>query len=208
MKINFWNDIHATLMLFASCLAFVLTSMLPILAVGFGSFLYYIYLHRVLLATMSPFAGYANWVTFCRLLIIVIALFSVNEIGVFWFGGILTFSVALDAVDGYLARRFNQSTIFGQYFDMEIDALFVLGMCFYYYFSQAIPIWILIPGILRYVFRLTTILVKKPNFQEKKRPYASYIAGCFFGVLLLCTVLDGMISLIGPTSFPDLSNCT
>lgn len=194
MKVNFWNDIHAVLMLLSACAALLIASLLPIIMIGFCSFFYFAYLHRAFLASLSPFAGYANWVTLLRLVLVLFAFYFATTLKPLLFGGLLILSVALDAVDGYLARRFNQSSVFGQYFDMEVDALFVLGMCFYYYFFQDVPIWILIPGVLRYLFRLVTMLIKKPDFQEKKKPYAAYIAGLFFGILLLCLVLSNTMT--------------
>ncbi len=190
MKIAFWNDRHALLMILAAILAFLTNSILPILLIGFGSFTYFIALHRHFLNDFSPFGGYANWVTFLRLVLVCSALFYANYLSGLALGLLLTASVLLDAVDGYLARKFNQASVFGQYFDMEVDALFVLGMCFYYYLFQGIPSWILLPAIMRYVFRVTTMVFKKADFQEKKKNYAAFIAGTFFVILLLGTILE------------------
>lgn len=191
MKIAFWNDRHALFMLLAASLSFLANSILPILLIGFGSFSYFIALHRHFLNDFSPFGGYANWVTFLRLVLVCSALFFASSLSGLSLGLLLTTSVLLDVVDGYLARKFNQTSVFGQYFDMEVDALFVLGMCFYYYLSQDIPSWILLPAIMRYVFRATTMLFNKVDFQEKKKSYAAFIAGTFFVILLLCTILEG-----------------
>ena len=123
MKVSFWNDIHALAMLVAFCLALFFISIFPIVLAGLGSFLYFGFLHRTFLASLSPFAGYANWVTFLRLLLVCFALFHATDLSPLVFAGLLTFSVILDGVDGYLARRFNQSSVFGQYFDMEVDGI-------------------------------------------------------------------------------------
>ena len=39
------------------------------------------------------------------------------------------FALALDGVDGHLARRFDQVSDFGARFDMEVDAALILVLC-------------------------------------------------------------------------------
>jgi len=98
---------------------------------------------------------------------------------------ILGLVVTLDVVDGWLARRFNQQSVFGMYFDMETDALYVLLVCVYLYLQGMVGAWILIPGILRYVYRIFIFTISKPGFKEQKQRYAAVIAGSYFVILLL-----------------------
>ena len=68
---------------------------------------------------------------------------------------------------------------------MEVDAFFVLIMCCFYYLQVGVSWWILIPGLLRYVFRLYTFCFPKPNVKEEKKTYATIIAASYFIVLLI-----------------------
>jgi len=160
-----------------------------LLGAGF-SFLVFLYLNSGPLSKFKPFAGYANWITFLRLVALIVFIPLYSSFTPLTYGLILTAIVLFDLVDGFLARKFNQSSYFGMYFDMEVDAFFVLAMCLYYFLYRQTPIWIIIPGLLRYVYKIVTILVPKANFKETKRPYASIIAGTFFFILLISLILE------------------
>jgi len=61
-------------------------------------------------------------------------------------------ALALDAVDGYVARRTGTSSAFGARFDMETDAAFTLVLCaLVLQAGQAGP-WVLASGLMRYAF--------------------------------------------------------
>ena len=63
-------------------------------------------------------------------------------------------ALALDAVDGRVARRTGTATALGARFDMEIDAslLLVLGV----YVARPIGGWVLAIGVMRYAFVVAT----------------------------------------------------
>lgn len=66
-------------------------------------------------------------------------------------------ALALDGVDGWLARRTRMSSNFGAQLDMELDALTVLvlsGLC--WQLGKAGP-WILAAGAMRYVYVAATM---------------------------------------------------
>ena len=198
-KIIYWNDRHAVVMLIGAVATFLTKSLVPIFAIGLLSFTYYIYLHRDFLSTFKPFAGYANYVTGLRLLLFSTVLIVDFGLTPFALGVILAAGALLDVVDGYLAKKYNQASTFGQFFDMEVDALFVLAMCFFYYLFKDVPMWVIVPGLLRYAFSVSTKFFPRIGFKEKKRPYASFIAGVFFTILILSLVLSNawQIALLG-----------
>ena len=118
-------------------------------------------------AIPRPF-GAANWVTFARALFAV-ALFA------FALGAILqampvthearwlivaaaSISLALDGVDGYLARRFDQVSTFGARFDMETDALTMLALAIAVWAAGQAGAWVLASGAMRYIFILAGLL--------------------------------------------------
>ncbi|MGA5312218.1 CDP-alcohol phosphatidyltransferase family protein [Micromonospora taraxaci] len=59
-------------------------------------------------------------------------------------------ALALDAVDGYTARRTGTSSELGARFDMEIDSFLVLVLCLYV--APSAGGWVLAIGAMRYVF--------------------------------------------------------
>jgi len=61
-------------------------------------------------------------------------------------------TLALDGVDGWIARRFRLATPFGARFDMEVDALLVLTLAMVTLASGRAGTWVLAAGLLRYVF--------------------------------------------------------
>jgi phosphatidylglycerophosphate synthase len=60
--------------------------------------------------------------------------------------------LALDAVDGWVARRTNTSSIFGARFDGEVDALLILVLSVYV--AHTAGAWVFAIGAARYVFAL------------------------------------------------------
>ena len=62
--------------------------------------------------------------------------------------------VVLDGVDGWLARRSGMASAFGARFDVETDALFVMAMCVLVWEHGKAGAWVLLGGMMRYVFVL------------------------------------------------------
>ncbi|HXP31305.1 MAG TPA: CDP-alcohol phosphatidyltransferase family protein [Stellaceae bacterium] len=78
-----------------------------------------------------------------------------GEIGDLWawavpVGAVL--ALVLDGIDGWLARRGRIASAFGARFDMEADALLVLGLSLAVLASGRVGPWILLAGVLRYAF--------------------------------------------------------
>jgi phosphatidylglycerophosphate synthase len=63
-----------------------------------------------------------------------------------------SFAVVLDGIDGFLARRLGQASAFGTRFDMETDALTVLALCFAVWIAGQAGAWVMLSGLLRYLF--------------------------------------------------------
>ena len=59
-------------------------------------------------------------------------------------------ALALDAVDGWLARRTGMTSDLGARFDMEVDAFLLLALSAYV--AQDLGWWVLAIGLLRYAF--------------------------------------------------------
>jgi phosphatidylglycerophosphate synthase len=61
-------------------------------------------------------------------------------------------ALALDGIDGWLARRSRLASAFGARFDMETDALSVLALAALVYRSGQVGAWVLTAGLMRYIF--------------------------------------------------------
>jgi phosphatidylglycerophosphate synthase len=59
-------------------------------------------------------------------------------------------ALALDAVDGWLARRTGTTSELGARFDMEVDAFLLLALSVYV--AHELGWWVLVIGLLRYAF--------------------------------------------------------
>lgn len=65
---------------------------------------------------------------------------------------IMTITFALDGVDGWLARKFSQSSGFGARFDQELDAAFTLVLAIAIFRLEVAAGWILLAGAWHYIF--------------------------------------------------------
>jgi phosphatidylglycerophosphate synthase len=59
---------------------------------------------------------------------------------------------ALDAVDGWAARRTQMSSAYGARFDMETDALLILALSILVWQFDKAGAWVLASGVMRYAF--------------------------------------------------------
>jgi phosphatidylglycerophosphate synthase len=117
--------------------------------------------YNFLRAVPRPF-GAANWATLLRALIAVLLLAEAIAV----FAGSLapgaalrsitiacaTAALGLDGLDGYLARRFGTASAFGARFDMETDAFTMLALAMLVWATGQAGAWVLVSGILRYIF--------------------------------------------------------
>jgi phosphatidylglycerophosphate synthase len=61
-------------------------------------------------------------------------------------------------VDGWTARATGTQTDFGARFDMELDALFILGLCVAILALERAGVWVLALGLMRYGFVLAGLI--------------------------------------------------
>lgn len=70
-----------------------------------------------------------------------------------WFlTGVGAAALALDGVDGYLARRSGTCSRYGARFDMEVDALLILLLATAALLMGKAGVWVLLIGLMRYGF--------------------------------------------------------
>ena len=101
-----------------------------------------------------------------------------------------TVFVALEGVDGFLARKLDQITHFGEQLDMEADAFFCLIFSLLIVFESPEMQWVLLAGSMRFLYKIVTTIWKKEAFADTKQKYARFFAGCYFVSLVLFFYVD------------------
>ena len=105
--------------------------------------------------------GWANRATLLRgcMIIVLVAIACAVAAGaelsvthLWWYAVAALLALILDGVDGQLARRTNSASEFGARFDMELDALFILGLCLLVFAVGKAGAWVLALGLMRYGF--------------------------------------------------------
>ena len=111
--------------------------------------------------------GFANSVTLTRALLTALLWGVVAER---LFGNVLvldsqmrwlvvlaaTAALLSDGLDGWAARRSGMASDFGAYFDMEVDALFLLALSTLVCATGEIGAWVIASGVFRYAFVLAS----------------------------------------------------
>ncbi len=80
-----------------------------------------------------------------------------------------------DGIDGWMARRYELSSEFGEFFDKETDALFLLLLCAIAAFQKPLPDAVLLLGLLRYLFVFVLFLGQPTETKEQRSNAARYI---------------------------------
>ena len=71
-----------------------------------------------------------------------------------WVAALAAVALALDGVDGWVARRCRCASTFGARFDMELDAFLILVLCALLWVLDRAGVWVFAIGAMRYLFVL------------------------------------------------------
>jgi phosphatidylglycerophosphate synthase len=136
--------------------------------------------------TASGRFGSANFVTAVRLSL-TLALSLVHGKPGTWLVLWVLAILALDALDGFLARRYREQSAFGARFDMETDALLVMMVGLELWQRGQLGAWIVTAGLLRYLYVVTLALLPS---RPPEMPRSSFGRNAF-GLLMvgLCVAL-------------------
>lgn len=101
--------------------------------------------------------GWANRVTLVRGVLVALLAGALVDPGLLArhatpFAGLAFLALALDGVDGWVARRTGTATAFGARFDMEVDAFLILVLCLALVALDKAGPWVLAIGAMRYAF--------------------------------------------------------
>jgi phosphatidylglycerophosphate synthase len=182
-RLSPWLSRHAAVMLLAAGASVWLPSDAWVALAAAVSFVELIYRERP--RFVKPYGGYANQLTVLRLGLLVTAAALMSDLPSYGIWLLLAANVAVDALDGYVARRTNQVSPFGAVFDREVDAVFVLVAYLYLHVVAGLHAWVLIPGLLPYLYRLSTLTRRDRPAPEHREKLAPFLAGANFAVLLV-----------------------
>lgn len=145
----------------AGCLGlFAVDRVTPLSVAGWTAGLLYLVVSNALLTrglrrTGTVSFGWANGATATRstlvgLVAALVATSFTSPVSVPLLVAVTSIALALDGVDGWLARRTHTESELGGRFDMEVDAFLLLVLSAYV--AQSLGWWVLTIGLLRYAF--------------------------------------------------------
>ena len=195
MLIN-WSFFYSIACLGGTALSLITQSRGPLVVAGMGAFGSLLYMYGAGDFTNRLFKG-ANLLTLSRLLL-TLSLFAtafLPDPGWLILGISLIILIA-DGFDGWLARKRNEASEFGEYFDKETDAFFLLTLCLIAYWQDRVGLWIMLPGVLRYIFVIALKFIKPDTGKEYRSKWARIIYVVMISSLLGVFVLPS--SIYGP----------
>ncbi|MBB3332691.1 phosphatidylglycerophosphate synthase [Halomonas campaniensis] len=105
-----------------------------------------------------------------------------------WLFALALVALALDGVDGWVARRTASASAVGARFDMELDAFFILVLCLALLQLERVGPWVLAIGAMRYVFvaaswRWPWLAGELPESQRRKAVCVWQVAALMLALL-------------------------
>ncbi len=185
-----WSRFNALVLIGCTFLTIKFGDCLPLVYGSTLSFVLYFITNFPQWSRLGILGGLPNQVGAGRVLLIIVALIFHESISREYLAGILFASLFLDFWDGYLARQFNATSLFGTYLDRETDAFFVLATGAMIYCQELLGVWVLIPGLLRYFYVILLIFIKPPEQKETRSFLGQTIAVLLMGGLLSCFILE------------------
>ena len=162
-----WSLLNAVAMILATALALYLGATWPAVAVGGVALVALTVVARGGWTPAGTF-GRANLVTAARLaLLLALPLLPTGGSPLWPIAGGLVVLLS-DGLDGWLARRYELASEFGEFFDKETDALFLLVICLMTASRGHLPVAVVGLGLLRYLF-VVALFVLQPNTGKEYR---------------------------------------
>lgn len=154
------------------------------------------YSYNILLTINGYFFGgvimnIPNLITMFRLFLIPVFLvvFHSNMVNNIIYGGLIFILAGIsDVLDGYIARKYNQSTKLGTFLDPFADKLMSFAVLISFTIKGLIPIWVIVPIILKEVLMITAGLTM--YFRKDRRVIPSNLYGKLGTVLLYISILS------------------
>lgn len=192
-SMRIWLEIHALLALPAIVISGMLGIVWPAALLMGGSFLAGYLTNKDSWREAGRFGGPANLVTAIRLAMMVVAGIFAGHLGPWPMGILLAVAASLDGLDGEIARRFNASSLFGEYLDKETDSFFVTIGSLILWNQFGLGWWILLPALLRPLYVFTRKWTNTGHLREPKFRYGRVIAVVIMVAIPLSMVLPPVL---------------
>jgi phosphatidylglycerophosphate synthase len=194
MSLIQWNIIHG-LFILAGLIVYHLTgSWWPVLIIAALSVFLLWSTQWYTISHLKPAGGYGNLVTLIRYLLVICITATSAGRPLRTTGLLFIIPVALDGLDGFLARRMDQVSKFGALFDPETDSLFVAMAGIIVYRGHLAGVWLLPAAYMRYIYILLLTLLRLHGIPEKRTRFGPAVAVIMF------------LSLIAQLVFPSLTS--
>lgn len=179
-----WSEAHAWVMLAVMALDLLHMPLMVSAVAAAISFGWLVILGASQWTPHDRFGG-ANFITLTRLLatLSLLATPAIHPVAAF---AVSLTILLLDGVDGWTARKYGLSSEFGEYFDKEVDAFFMLALCLLLARSGHVGSWILLAGGLRYLFVLFLKFAKPPQSKETANRFGKAVCATMLAVLIAC----------------------
>ncbi len=188
-----WMSIHGLLLL-SSTIILWFFDLLPFLTIPVASsFLLFFFWQAQRQGNWAFLTQAANLVTLFRLLVLEVLLWKFDLLPPLALGLLALMVLCLDGLDGFLARKYQTSSVFGEYLDMETDAFYVLCLSVLLYELQYFGIWVLGIGLLRYAYFILLRNTKAPEQKEARIYFARLVAVILMATMAACFILPPLI---------------
>jgi phosphatidylglycerophosphate synthase len=187
-----WTFWHAVVMILATAVSIIYEAPFVLIWAVSLSMGILIAIHYPVWITLRPVGGYANHMTLGRFVLLLCAMSMQHVLSPTVFVMLIVIVMIADGIDGYLARKFEQATLFGEIFDAEVDAFLALSLAFLIWQMHENSGWVLAAGLLRYIVVILYRLIGWHQRQRPAMPEAKVLAVIFFISLLVPFVTEWM----------------
>ena len=187
---------HAAVMIFASGVAVATGWRAWMTLPAVISFAFLFRYRRPCRSVLPGGVALADALTGVRFVLLALAAASIPRAPAAWVLAAFTVNVALDALDGFVARRLGETTAFGAALDREVDAFFVLVAYLHFPLDGWLGGWVLLAGVLPYAYRLFASATPAPLAAGHKERTAAPLAGLNFVMLLAAVAMPTYSSSI------------
>lgn len=121
--------------------------------------------------------------------------------------GLIATALALDGLDGWLARRLQLASAFGARFDLEVDALLLMILALLTWQAGQVGPWVLAIGLLRYGFVLAGRIwprLRAPLPPSRRRQMICVQQGVSLLICLLPPVSPDVAGLVAAVALASL----
>ena len=183
-----WSSWNAVFILSATIVSFYYQNLIPLTLISFFTFSSLVYFAKRTKPAI-PILTPANVLTGGRFLAVLVLASSFDHLENYLIAGIGLLILIADGIDGKLARSSGKVSEFGEYFDKETDALFLHVLAFTAILKHLIWPWVVILGLLRYLFALFLYFNPKGVRKERRSWIGRYIFVMVVLVLLFLFIL-------------------